>query len=77
MPCNALLSRLLLALLRALYTCKRAPCCLLQAFAEEVTNLQKQDAGPEELQQKLVQVGAGGGGGPECNGCLSSLTTEF
>ncbi|PRW45458.1 nipped-B isoform X2 [Chlorella sorokiniana] len=28
---------------------------LCQAFAEEVTNLQKQDAGPEELQQKLVQ----------------------
>ena len=34
----------------ALLTC-------VQAFAEEVTNLQKQDAGPEELQQKLVQVG--------------------
>lgn len=37
-------------------TCYQTPACL-QAFAEEVTNLQKQDAGPEELQQKLVQVG--------------------
>lgn len=59
LPCNALPSRSFCAFLRALYTCKHAPCCLLQAFAEEVTNLQKQDAGPEELQQKLVQVGAG------------------
>ncbi len=42
-----------------LRTCYQTPACV-QAFAEEVTNLQKQDAGPEQLQQKLVQVGWSG-----------------
>lgn len=34
--------------------------CPYQAFAEEVTNLQKQDAAPEQLVEKLVQVQAQG-----------------
>lgn len=33
-----------------------SPFCSVQAFAEEVTNLLKQDVAPEQLMDKLVQV---------------------
>ena len=45
------------SLVRRLPAAKQClPPPLLQAFAEEVTNLQKQDAGPEEFTAKLVQA---------------------